>query len=190
MRQFLKFFVASVFGTFAGLFLTFFFGVLILASISTGLISKAKDKKVDVKPNSILHINLDYPIMERTNDSPFDDFDFSTMEPKVNLGLNSILKSIENAKDDDNIKGIYLEVSVLASGWATTNAVRKALIDFKKSEKFIVAYGEIISQKAIINSENNVLVEISNDLIILISLIVRSRKAANIIATAISPIRL
>lgn len=120
---------------------------IVVVSISAGMVSKAKDKKVDVKPNSVLKVSLDYPINERTSNNPFEDLDFTSFEPKMNLGLNDILKSIEDAKEDDNIKGIYIDAGIIPSGMATVEAIRNALIDFRTSGKFIVAYGEMLSQK-------------------------------------------
>ncbi len=143
MRQFLKFFFASLLGTIFGLFIAFFFGMIILAGVAAGL-SKTKEK-IEVKPNSVLHVKLDYAIQERTAKNPFEQFSFSFEPPQI--GLNDIVKNIQAAKSDDNIKGIYLEISLLPSGFATIEAVRDALQDYKSSGKFIVAYGEILSQR-------------------------------------------
>ncbi|MDZ4845063.1 MAG: signal peptide peptidase SppA [Chitinophagales bacterium] len=143
MRQFFKFFFASFLGTMFGLFMVFFFGFLIIAAIAA--VSGSKGKK-EVKPNSVLHISLDYDITERTNKNPFDPMNFS-FEGQSNPGLFDIVKSIQYAKTDDKIKGIYLDVSMVPSGFATVDAVRNALVDFKTSGKFIVSYGEMISQK-------------------------------------------
>ena len=143
MRQFLKFFFASLLGTIFGLCMIFFFGALLLAGIAS--VSKSKGK-TEVKPNSVLEINLDYEIKERTNENPFDPMNFS-FENEGRLGLNDIVKNIQDAKTDDKIKGIYLDVSTLPAGFATVDAIRNALADFKTSGKFILAYGEMISQK-------------------------------------------
>lgn len=143
MRQFFKFFFASLLGTIFGLFTLFFFGFIIIAGLSAAMKTKGKE---GAKPNSVLHISLDYDVKERTDKNPFKDFDFS-FEPQIHLGLNDIIKNIKAAKTDDNIKGIYLEAGMMPSGMATVEAVRNALIDFKSSGKFIVAYGEVISQK-------------------------------------------
>ena len=104
MRQFMKYFFASLLGTIIGLSFTFFFGIIMLASISAA-VSKSKSKK-DVKPNSVLELRLDYDIKERTSTNPFENFGFS-FDMKSHVGLNDILKNINEAKEDDNIKGIY-----------------------------------------------------------------------------------
>lgn len=142
-------FIKSFFTTFLAMIAAFFFfiifGVMLLAGISASLSS---EKEVDVAPNTVLHLNLDYPIAEITNSNPFQNLDFSNFEPNENLGLNDLIKSIKKAKTDDNIKGIFLDVALMPNGAATTEALRKELIDFKSSGKFIVAYAEVMSQKA------------------------------------------
>lgn len=69
-------------------------------------------------------------------------------ENKKTLGLNEILEAIKEAESDDHIKGIYLDASSLASGFASIEEIRNALLDFKKSGKFILAYSEVYSQGA------------------------------------------
>lgn len=142
MRQFLKFFFASLLGTIFGLCMVFFFGFLFIAAIASVADS---GEKVEVKPNSVLKLDLSYPITERTKKG-FDPSSF-TFNPGTDLGLNDIVKNIKKAKTDDKIKGIYIDVSMLPSGFATVDAIRDALVDFKTSGKFIVAYGEMMSQK-------------------------------------------
>lgn len=147
--NFLKAIIAAAIGSAVGLFLAFFIFFLFLAGASSAVMSGLSQKEdVKVEANTVLKLDLSYAIPERTSEDPFANFNFNTMEPSKQLGLNDILASIEAAKTDDNIKGIYLDLSGLPSGMATTEAIRKALIDFKTSEKFIVAYGEVITQKA------------------------------------------
>ncbi len=144
MGSFFKMLLAVI----IGIFLTLF----IISIIGFGVIGRqiTKQSKVKVKPNSILKATFKSNIPERTIDNPFQNFNPASLSPPTkNLGLNDILDNIEKAKTDDNIKGIYLELSGAPSGFATLEAVRDALIDFKEnSDKFIVAYGETISQKA------------------------------------------
>lgn len=145
MRQFLKFFFASIFGSFFGLLLAFFVGFVILIGAVASLGDKEKTK---VEPNSILALDFSYTMSERTNKDPFSSLDLGTMSLDKKLGLNDVLASIEAAKEDDNIKGIYLDLGLIPNGLATVEAIRNSLIDFKTSGKFIVAYGEVVSQKA------------------------------------------
>lgn len=145
MKDFFKF----VFASMIGFILSFFVVFLLLIALITAMVSSAgNDGKVTIASNSVLHVSLDYPIKERTDKNPFADLSLFGLESKKTLGLNEILANIEDAKSDDRIKGIYLDVSSLSSGMATIEEVRSALIDFKKSGKFIVAYSEVYSQGA------------------------------------------
>ncbi len=132
--------------------LGFIVGAIILVFILTGIIagvvsSFSSKETTPVKTNSVLTLNMSYVIPEQTDADPFRSFNFSDFKPKVNLGLNDILKNIEKAKTDDNIKGIYISSGTFSSGTATAEQIRNALIDFKQSKKFIVAYAELYSQK-------------------------------------------
>ncbi len=100
-----------------------------------------------VENNSILKIDFSNPIREQDK---MEDFNFSSGSFKIkeNLGLHKIIQTIKHAKEDDKIKGIYMELSSMPNGFATADALRKVLLDFKESGKFIVAYGEYASQKA------------------------------------------
>ena len=105
-------------------------------------------KSGSAPPNSILHISLNYKIEERTSNNPFSNFDFKSFSANPDLGLNDILSNIKKAKTDNNIKGIYLDLSVLQTGMATLEEIRNALVDFKESKKFIIAYSEQYTQAA------------------------------------------
>ncbi|MBU6205543.1 MAG: signal peptide peptidase SppA [Bacteroidetes bacterium] len=144
MKQFFKFFFASVLGFIIGSFLLLFVLFAIIGGIIAGSTSEVE---VTVKPNSILHVNLDYDIAEKTNNNPFEDFNFSSFEPKITPGLNDIIKTIKRAKTDANIKGIYLECGMFTSGFATAEQIRSALLDFRESGKFVVSYSEVYTQK-------------------------------------------
>ena len=87
-------------GFIIGSFLLLFLLFAIIGGIIAGSTSEVE---VTVKPNSILHINLDYDIAEKTNNNPFEDFNFSSFEPKITPGLNDIIKTIKRAKTDANI---------------------------------------------------------------------------------------
>lgn len=110
------------------------------------LVSLTKPDEVSVKDNSILHLKLDYEIEDRSSNNPFNfNMDFESFRSKP--GLNEIIKNIGKAKNDDRIKGIYLDLMDVPSGLATISEIRKTLGDFKESGKFIFAYGEIYTQK-------------------------------------------
>jgi protease-4 len=132
-----------------GVILSFFVLFILLIIFVTAIVASAgSEGKVEVSSNSVMHVSLDYPISERTDKNPLAAFDFMGFEGKKTLGLKEILSGIEEARTDDNIKGIYLDVSSLSSGFATIEEIRNALLDFKKSGKFILAYSEVYSQGA------------------------------------------
>lgn len=93
-----------------------------------------------LQKDSILKIDLNTTITDRENTYPFD-FLFSGSSVKA-YGLNDMLSAIKKAKENEKIKGIYLNAGFAATGYATMEPIRRALLDFKESGKFIVAYGE------------------------------------------------
>jgi protease IV len=143
MKQFFKNVFASLLGTIFAFIVIFFLMIGIMMAMVASLGSK--DKEVEVKANSVLKINPGYTITERTLDNPFKNLSFDDSD-QGNLGLNDLIASVKAAKEDENIKGIYLELSSVPSGLATMKEFRDALADFKTSGKFIVGYGEVIGQ--------------------------------------------
>ncbi len=142
MKQFFKFVLASMVGVIISAVVLVILGVLIIV----GIASSAGDKTVDVEANSILHMAFKTPITERTPNNPLAGLDFLGLNSEKTTGLNDILANIKKAKTDSNIKGIFLDESYMTSGQATTEEIRNALIDFKKSGKFIIAYSEVYTQ--------------------------------------------
>jgi protease-4 len=141
MKQFFKY----VFATILGVLLC----LVIFSFIVIGLISSAgSDKKTEVEANSVLRLDFDYAIKERSSANPLSGIPFLNLSVKKTLGLKDILASIKRAETDDNIKGIYLDSSYMLSGQATIEEIRNALIQFKKSGKFVISYGEIYTQGA------------------------------------------
>jgi protease-4 len=143
MKQFFKF----VFASMVGFLLSTVIILIIVVLFIVGLISSSSDKTVDVDPNSVLQITLNYPVTERTPNNPLSSLSFLGIDGEKTIGLNDILANIKKAKTDSDIKGIFLDQSYMASGQATIEEIRNALIDFKKSGKFIVAYSEIYTQQ-------------------------------------------
>ncbi|EKT4501336.1 Protease IV (Signal peptide peptidase) [Flavobacterium psychrophilum] len=135
-------FLGNVLATIVGLFvfcMLFFFGILFIAAIFGG-----GSATTFVEDNSVLELNLE----EVTNDygGKFNFAEIGYYEAKHD-GLTDILKAIDAAKTDDKIKGISLLNNTLALGVAQTKALRDELEIFKKSGKFIMAYGNVYSQK-------------------------------------------
>jgi protease-4 len=143
MKQFFKFVLASVVGVIISSIILFFLFFILLSGL---IVAAGSDKAVDVDANSVLHIKLNYPVTERTPNNPLANLSFLGLDGEKSIGLNDILASIKKAKTDDNIKGIFLDESYMMSGQATTEEIRNALIDFKKSKKFVIAYSEIYTQ--------------------------------------------
>lgn len=141
MKSFFKYLLASVLGVLVAGFLMFF---IVIGGI-TAMVS-SQDEPVKISSNTILHIELDQVIKDRSNNNPFENFNFGSFKPNMQLGLNDILKNIKKAKTDPNIKGIYLDFSFIPAGIATIEEIRNALIDFKESGKFIISYSENYTQ--------------------------------------------
>jgi len=144
MKQFFKFMFASMLGfVISGVILIF-----VLVGAIAGLASKGKKQEVSVETNSILKLNLNYAIPERTSNNSFKNFNFQTFESKNDAGLDDVLKNIKKAAADNNVKGIYLELGINMNSFATLEEIRNELIAFKKSKKFVIAYGELADQKS------------------------------------------
>jgi len=123
----------------------FVLGILLII----GIVSTASNEsKVTIDDNTVLHLSLNYPISERTSKNPFQNLNFGGFETENNLGLKDILAHIKEAKTDSRIKGIYVDVSAIQGGFASIEEIRNALIDFKKSGKFILAYSEVYTKGA------------------------------------------
>lgn len=126
--------------------LLFFFGFLFLIGI---LIQQSSSEVKTVAPaKSVLYLSFDFDVVEKTEPNPLGDLNLPMYSVRKSIGLNDILARIKSAKDDDNIKGIYINPSAINIGYASLKAVRDALEDFKMSKKFIVAYADVYSQKA------------------------------------------
>jgi protease-4 len=138
-------FIKYVFATIVGTFLFFLIGFFILA----GLVASAgKDKTPTVESNSVLKLDINYHVPEQSVNNPFASFDIGSMKPKKSLGLYDICESIKKAAKDDKIKGIYIPLGLNSSGLATIEVIRDQLKEFKKSGKFVYAYGEYANQKS------------------------------------------
>jgi protease-4 len=141
--NFLKSFFASILGTLTALGL--FFVILLLFVFGIASIINAPSGLTSVKQNSVLDLNLNYPIVDRAPN--FDEFRrFLGLEDEV-LGLPDILSAIDKARDNSSIKGIRLRTDFISAGWAQTRSIRNALNRFKESGKFIYAYGDLYTQK-------------------------------------------
>lgn len=140
-------FLGNVLAVIVGLFIFSIVSFLIFFGI-IGMIAASSDKEVTVEENTILHLNLNgRMLVERTSE---EDLKFgSFLDPfggDMNAGLVNLKKAISEAKTNENIKGIYLNTGLIIAGQANLLELREALIDFKESGKFIVAYDEAYSE--------------------------------------------
>ena len=145
MRDFFKY----VFATVVGLIISTLLLTFVFIAIIVGIVSSASDDKiVDVKNNSVLYIDLDQQITERTPENSLAGVPILGDSEQKSIGFYDFIKALKAAKTDEKIKCVYINVSAPNAGMATMLEVRNALIDFKKSKKPVIAYSEIYSQGA------------------------------------------
>lgn len=138
MKDFLKFTLATVTGIIVSGVVLFFISILVFFGIAS-----SSESETQVRKNSIMMLELNGALVERSQENPFD---FLLGEENTTYGLDDILSSIKKAKENEDIKGIYIQASWLGTGFASLEEIRNALKDFKESGKFIVAYGDNYSQ--------------------------------------------
>jgi len=136
-------FLRNLLATILGLIIFSILSIVVFFIFAAAAVSSGDEAPV-VKRNSVLHLNLSGAMQELTVDDPVSDFFFkNTVEP---IGLVNTLDVLAAAKDDDKIRGIYLEPGFIQGGNASLSEIREALIDFKESGKFIYAYGTYLSE--------------------------------------------
>ncbi len=139
MKDFIKFTFASVLGVvLAGIIFT------ILGIVTMVGMVASSDTETVVKENSVFVLDLEGTLSERVQDNPFQTL---MGEENQAYGLDDILASIQKAKDNENIKGIYLQTAFLETSFASLEEIRHALLNFKESGKFIVAYADQYTQE-------------------------------------------
>jgi protease-4 len=138
--NFLRNLFASIFGTLIALGIVLVLFILIAAALGD-------TKKVTVAPNSVLELKLEKQVKDYApkSDNPFDEI-LGLNDEKI--GLNSIINAIENAKYDENIKGISITTLGVNAGIAQTQAIRNKLLEFKETGKFVMAYADMYDQKS------------------------------------------
>ncbi|WP_298496504.1 signal peptide peptidase SppA [uncultured Algibacter sp.] len=137
-------FIKRVFSTVIGIFVFLaicFIGLILLGA----LFGSGSDEGVNVKANSVLELTLDFPIKDYAGKTEFAEYPFLNENNKN--GLFNIIDAIKYAETDIKIKGISIDNNFINAGISQTKALRDALLKFKESGKFIVAYGDIFSQK-------------------------------------------
>ncbi len=139
MKGFLKAFFGSLLALVVFCVLLFFFFAGMIGSLVK------TEERVKIHNNSVLVMELNTPIREQPYMNPFNAL---LRDGKFKIqGLHELVRGIERAQTDPSIRGIYLKLNGAPNGYATNEALRRALLKFKQSGKFIVAYGDVISQK-------------------------------------------
>jgi protease-4 len=144
MKSFWKYTLATIVGSIITLLLVF----LLMLGVFSSILSNVGESEVVVENNTILKINLSETIPDRTSDSPLDYLSLPSFSSKKYIGLNDIMKTIEKAKTDDRIKGIYLDLNSIDGGMASIEEIRNKLLEFKETGKFIISYSSSYSQTA------------------------------------------
>ena len=139
MKNFLK-------STFSRLLSLILLVVLFLILVAI-LIPKA-EQEIIVKDNSVLKIEFNDQILDQTSGNPFDAINIMDFSPQESVEFKDILDNIEKAKNDDKIKGIYLNFSSVNAGFSQIEEIRNKLLEFKESGKFIYSYADSYNQAA------------------------------------------
>ena len=142
-------FLKRVLSTVTGIFV--FIGLCLFLLIIIGVaFGGGDDDKVKVAENSVLALDLSSPLADYKGQFDYGEFDELLKGSVKYNDLFDVIHAIDYAATDDKIKGIKIQNNFLQAGIAQTKALRDALLRFKKSGKFILAYGDIISKKTII----------------------------------------
>ena len=144
--KFFKIFLATLLAMVVGTVLSWVLCLVIFVGMAG---SMEGTTQAVITPQTIVKIDLAENISEAPTKNPLAGFDYTTMTMAKNTHLLKVLQSIEAAKGDARVKGIYLNFTGLGSaGTGVIEEMRSALIDFKQSGKFVVAYNETYSQGA------------------------------------------
>ena len=138
MNQFFKSFFASLLAFFVFIFIGFALLFAIIGALSS-------EDEVVIPSNSVLVIDLSENFSEQVKEDVYNEL-FNKKKGKT-PSLSNLISLIQYAKTDSSIRGIYLKCQENPNGFAASEEIRAALMDFKQSKKFIIAFGETISQK-------------------------------------------
>jgi protease IV len=139
-----KAFLSSCLGALTAMIL---FVALIFIFFSVVIGSLSADKEVVVDNNSVLYLKLDAQFTELQKDDPLAGLPVVGGDVP-NIGVLHLKQTLDHAKSDDKIKGIYLDVSYPMTGFSTLEEIRESIIDFRKSGKWVLAYSEVMSEGA------------------------------------------
>ncbi|WP_346319607.1 signal peptide peptidase SppA [Chitinophaga sp. YIM B06452] len=140
MRSFLKFFLASFVALIVFSILAFFFMLMVFARLASS------GDKVVTGSNAVVVVDLSQGLREQRVEDPLRTF--LSDDPSQEPGLFDAVRLIRNAATDDNVKGLYLKADGNGNGYASSEEIRRAIMEFKKSKKFVYAYAETLTQNA------------------------------------------
>ncbi len=144
MKQFLKLVLASMVGTSLTLFLSLFFLMVMIISVATFSEDGLKKSLLAVKENSVLRIDIEGVIADHVErKEPLESL-FSDAPPQV--GLYEISQTLDAASKDEKIKGLLLNIKYIGGGLANLEGLRREILNFKSTGKFVIAYGEVITE--------------------------------------------
>lgn len=140
MKQFFKFMFASCLGS--------ALMMIVLLIITIWMVNSSTKSTVTVKPKTVLYMNLDYNIPERTTENNLTDMLMGLDKNSDMSGMNDIIANIDEAKNDPNISGIFLELSTIGSSPANIEELRNHIVSFRESGKFVISYADNMGQNA------------------------------------------
>ena len=143
MKEFLKYTLASCLGMVVAIIILSVIGFISIAGFVSFLSSS--EEQVELPEEGVLELKLDQIVPEKTNNAQVSPFNFSLEEQNV-LGLQDMIRLIEHAKDDDKIKGIYINSTGATLANSTASDLRNAIQNFKESDKFVFSYADSYTQ--------------------------------------------
>lgn len=146
--NFFKSFLASCLGSLVAFIVAFFLLFFLLAGlVGTAISDGGNNNKVAINDNSVLHLKLDVPITEAEIENPFEGLPLPGAGDAT-ISLLQFKRVIKSAADDPKIAGVYLDISMFMSGFATAKEIRESLLAFRKSGKWVIAYSEVMTESA------------------------------------------
>lgn len=140
-----KSFLASLLGSAVSFFVVGFILIFVFVGVLTSSFADAfsgmKDKDTKVKDNSVLHFKIDGPFVERGMDRDME-IDLPIFGSPAGVGLNTIIETLDKAAQDERIEGVFLEIGMAGGAPSTLQDVRDAIVKFKESGKWVVAFSE------------------------------------------------
>ena len=141
MKDFIKYTLATITGIIVSSMVLFFIGMVLFASI---IAAKSDAGETIIQDKSILTLHFKGSLEERKIENPLESILGDNSQ--TTYGLEDLLKAIKKAKENDKVKGIYINYEMLTGSFASLEELRNALVDFKSDGKFIVSYADTYSQ--------------------------------------------